>query len=309
MWDILEYLDTDLMTKLAARVTSLVRDGGVVFAIFHTRKPEAFHRYRVLDAQNLELIPAPVHSFRNEFFRTAKFPICSPGIALPKRSWGAISFAKAFSSSKVLFVFPVGVGVGPSTSQLLFWNSQHARREPPSSERGGLQSDRRCSIIAVVPGFQTPGDFRCLSTPSSMLNRRPLGNHGQSSCQMLCTGVQITCSSNVHGGEDDATGLRALTADITPLMRCVPRATPNMRRRGNCKSAGTGNRQAPRSCLRRDWNSPESSRVSAGLASFMLARDEVFAGFRVFCFFFARGALRALAGLRAGPHRKCPERE
>ena len=24
------------------------------------------------------------------------------------------------------------------------------------------------------------------------------------------------------GGEDDSTGLRALTADITPLMRCAP---------------------------------------------------------------------------------------
>jgi len=58
MWDVLDYLDTDLMTKVAARVTSLVRDGGVVFAIFHARKPETFHRYRVLDAQNLELIPA-----------------------------------------------------------------------------------------------------------------------------------------------------------------------------------------------------------------------------------------------------------
>ena len=58
MWDILDYLDTELMTKLAARVTSLVRDGGVLFAIFHARKPEAFHRYRVLDGQNLELIAA-----------------------------------------------------------------------------------------------------------------------------------------------------------------------------------------------------------------------------------------------------------
>ena len=58
MWDILDYLDNDLMTKLAARITSLVRDGGVVFAMFHTRKPILFHRYRVLDAQNLELIPA-----------------------------------------------------------------------------------------------------------------------------------------------------------------------------------------------------------------------------------------------------------
>jgi hypothetical protein len=59
LWDILDYLDNDLMTRLAARITSLVRDGGVVFAIFHTRKPTVFHRYRVLDGQNLELIPAP----------------------------------------------------------------------------------------------------------------------------------------------------------------------------------------------------------------------------------------------------------
>jgi len=58
LWDILDYLDTDLMNKLAARITSLVRDGGVVFAIFHARKPTVFHRYRVLDAQHLELIPA-----------------------------------------------------------------------------------------------------------------------------------------------------------------------------------------------------------------------------------------------------------
>jgi hypothetical protein len=58
MWDILDYLDNDLMAKLAARITSLVRDGGVVFAMFHTRKPMLFHRYRVVDGQNLELIPA-----------------------------------------------------------------------------------------------------------------------------------------------------------------------------------------------------------------------------------------------------------
>jgi hypothetical protein len=58
MWDVLDYLDGDVMSKLAARVTSLVRDGGVIFAIFHARKPEIFHRFRVLDAQNLELIPA-----------------------------------------------------------------------------------------------------------------------------------------------------------------------------------------------------------------------------------------------------------
>ena len=59
LWDLLDYLDSELVSRLVARMTSLVRDGGVALAIFHTRKPEAFHRYRVLDAQNLELIPAP----------------------------------------------------------------------------------------------------------------------------------------------------------------------------------------------------------------------------------------------------------
>jgi len=59
VWDLLDYLDGDLVSRLVSRVTSLVRDGGVAFAIFHSRKPEAFHRYRVVDAQNLELIPAP----------------------------------------------------------------------------------------------------------------------------------------------------------------------------------------------------------------------------------------------------------
>jgi len=58
MWDNLDYLDNELMSRLAARITSLVRDGGVVFAMFHTRKPVLFHRYKVVDAQNLELIPA-----------------------------------------------------------------------------------------------------------------------------------------------------------------------------------------------------------------------------------------------------------
>ena len=84
MWDNLDYLETELMTRLAARITSLVRDGGVIFAMFHTKKPAHFHRYKVLDAQNLELIPAncpfqPQRVFQNREisnlfsrFRTSK---------------------------------------------------------------------------------------------------------------------------------------------------------------------------------------------------------------------------------------------
>jgi len=59
LWDLLDYLDSELVSRLVARMTSLLRDGGVALAIFHTRKPETFHRYRVVDAQNLELVPAP----------------------------------------------------------------------------------------------------------------------------------------------------------------------------------------------------------------------------------------------------------
>ncbi len=84
LWDILDYVDTELMTRLAARITSLVRDGGVLFGIFHTRKPIVFHRYRVVDAQHLDLIPAscpfqPQRVFQNREisnlfsrFRTSK---------------------------------------------------------------------------------------------------------------------------------------------------------------------------------------------------------------------------------------------
>jgi hypothetical protein len=70
MWDLLDYLDSELVTRLVRRMTSLVRDGGVILAIFHTRKPEAFHRYCVLDGQHVELIPAarpfaPQHVYQN----------------------------------------------------------------------------------------------------------------------------------------------------------------------------------------------------------------------------------------------------
>lgn len=59
LWDLLDYCDSALGARVVARVTSLVRDGGVVLALFHSRKPADFHRYRVLDGQNLELVGAP----------------------------------------------------------------------------------------------------------------------------------------------------------------------------------------------------------------------------------------------------------
>ncbi len=59
-WDLLDYLESEAVARVVARLTDLVREGGVVLAIFHSRKPEGFQRYRVLDTQNLEVLPAPM---------------------------------------------------------------------------------------------------------------------------------------------------------------------------------------------------------------------------------------------------------
>jgi hypothetical protein len=58
-WDILDYLDHDLAARVVGRLDSMLKTGGVILALFHSRKPDAFCRYRVLDIQNLELVPAP----------------------------------------------------------------------------------------------------------------------------------------------------------------------------------------------------------------------------------------------------------
>jgi hypothetical protein len=59
LWDLLDYLEAGAAAKVVTRLSDLVRTGGVVLAAFHVRKPESFHRYRVHDAQSIELIPAP----------------------------------------------------------------------------------------------------------------------------------------------------------------------------------------------------------------------------------------------------------
>ena len=84
LWDVLDYLDRDAAPLFIARVSALVREAGAVLAVFHTRMPEQFHRYRVLDAHTLELAAAtplvqPRHVYQNreiqdlfDRFRTQK---------------------------------------------------------------------------------------------------------------------------------------------------------------------------------------------------------------------------------------------
>jgi len=60
LWDLLDYLEPVLVKMIAAQMTELLRPGGVVFAMFHSKKPEGFQRYRVADSHSLQVISAAV---------------------------------------------------------------------------------------------------------------------------------------------------------------------------------------------------------------------------------------------------------
>jgi hypothetical protein len=60
LWDLLDYLEPTLAKQIVASVTELLRPAGVVFAMFHSKKPEGFQRYRVADSNTLQMISTPV---------------------------------------------------------------------------------------------------------------------------------------------------------------------------------------------------------------------------------------------------------
>jgi hypothetical protein len=57
-WDIFDYLSAELLPRVASRLHEIVRPSGVVLALFHSRAPAQFHRYRIADHQTIELVPA-----------------------------------------------------------------------------------------------------------------------------------------------------------------------------------------------------------------------------------------------------------
>src|ERR1700686_1449023 len=60
LWDLLDYPDPAVAKQTVACLTELLRPGGVVFAMFHSKKPEGFQRYRVADSNTLQVISCPV---------------------------------------------------------------------------------------------------------------------------------------------------------------------------------------------------------------------------------------------------------
>ena len=58
LWDVLDYVDATLAKVMIAQLTELLRPGAVVFAMFHSKKPEGFQRYRVADTSTLQVLSA-----------------------------------------------------------------------------------------------------------------------------------------------------------------------------------------------------------------------------------------------------------
>ena len=60
LWDLLDFLEPALVKRIVANLMELLRPGGVIFAMFHSKKPEGFQRYRVADSNTLQVISTPV---------------------------------------------------------------------------------------------------------------------------------------------------------------------------------------------------------------------------------------------------------
>lgn len=56
LWDVLDYLEPTLAKLVVAHLTEMLRPGGVVLAIFHSKKPEGFQRYRVMDTNTVQVL-------------------------------------------------------------------------------------------------------------------------------------------------------------------------------------------------------------------------------------------------------------
>lgn len=58
-WDLFDYMEPELLKRVVPRLHEILRPGGVVLALFHSRTPERYCRYRILENQTFELLPTP----------------------------------------------------------------------------------------------------------------------------------------------------------------------------------------------------------------------------------------------------------
>jgi len=73
LWDLVDYLEPMLVKQMVASLTELLRPGGVILAMFHSKKPEGFQRYRVADSTRCRWLALRSSARRKGFIRTARF--------------------------------------------------------------------------------------------------------------------------------------------------------------------------------------------------------------------------------------------
>jgi hypothetical protein len=68
-WDLFDYFDSELLPRVMQRLYSLMQPGGALLAMFHSRAAERFHRYRIVNPQTIELLPAPTLAVHARVFQ------------------------------------------------------------------------------------------------------------------------------------------------------------------------------------------------------------------------------------------------
>jgi hypothetical protein len=69
-WDLLDYFDAAMVPQITERLFRILRPGGAMLALFHSRPAGSFQRYRIVDNQTIEQLSAPTlavhaHVFQN----------------------------------------------------------------------------------------------------------------------------------------------------------------------------------------------------------------------------------------------------
>jgi hypothetical protein len=68
-WDLFDYFDAELLPRVMERLYSLLHPAGALLALFHSRPAERFHRYRIVNPQTIELLPAPTLAVHARVFQ------------------------------------------------------------------------------------------------------------------------------------------------------------------------------------------------------------------------------------------------
>lgn len=68
-WDLCDYFDAELLPRVMERLYSILHPGGAVLAMFHSRTAERFHRYRIVDGKNVEMLAAPTLAVHARVFQ------------------------------------------------------------------------------------------------------------------------------------------------------------------------------------------------------------------------------------------------